>query len=377
MPKPTSEKKSPTRITVPAYFNDAQRQATKDAGKIAGLNVLRIINEPTAAALAYGLDKDRADQTILVFDLGGGTFDVSVLEVGDGVSRSGPLTATPTLAATTSTTRSSIAWPRSSRSEQGIDLRGERMALQRPKRGGGESQDRAVGERCTTQINLPFITASAEGQPKHLTPSSHARNSKSWSQTWSKARQDRRSRRSSDAELTPTNIDDVILVGGTTRMPAVQAGQGDHRQGAEQASVNPTRSCGRRGDPGRRAQGEVQGRVATRRPRCRSVSRRKGGVITPLIERNTTIPTRRAEVFSTADGQPAVGRMHVLARRTRWRPTTRRSGSSSSSGSRRRRAGCRRSRSRSTSTRTGSSTSRRRTTPPATSSRSGSKAAPA
>jgi molecular chaperone DnaK len=298
-------------ITVPAYFNDDQRQATKDAGKVAGLDVKRIINEPTAAALAYGLDKE-TDQTILVFDLGGGTFDVSVLEIGDGVFEV-KATAGDNHLGGDNFDKTVVDWlVKEFRASQGIDLAQDKMALQRLY----EAAEKAKVELSTTQetqINLPFITADQSG-PKHL---------------------DMRLTRSKLNELTadlldrtvgPTKqamkdagveggskIDHVVMVGGMTRMPAVQekvkqlTGKDPHR-GVNPDEVVAVGAAIQAGVLG----GEVKDVLLLDVTPLTLGIETKGGVMTKLIERNTTIPTRKSEVFSTAeDNQPSV-EVHVL-----------------------------------------------------------------
>ncbi len=297
-------------ITVPAYFNDAQRNATKDAGKIAGLDVLRIINEPTAASLAYGLDKEN-DQTILVFDLGGGTFDVSILELGDGVFEVKATSGDNHLGGD-NFDKAVVDWLVAEfKKDQGIDLSKDAMALQRLY----EAAEKAKIELSTTQstnINLPFITADADG-PKHLdttlsrsklTELTHDLVERTVSPT---------KQALSDAGLSASQIDQVILVGGMTRMPAVQEkvkeliGKEPHR------GVNPDEvvAIGAAIQAGV-LKGEVKDVLLLDVTPLSLGIETKGGVMTRLIERNTTIPTRKAEIFSTAeDGQPSV-EIHVL-----------------------------------------------------------------
>src|SRR5437868_4122644 len=297
-------------ITVPAYFNDAQRNATKDAGKIAGLDVLRIINEPTAASLAYGLDKEH-DQTILVFDLGGGTFDVSVLEIGEGVFEV-KATAGDNHLGGDNFDKALVDWLVSEfKKSQGIDLSKDPMALQRLY----EAAEKAKIELSTTQstnINLPFITADADG-PKHLdTTLTRAKLGELThdliERTVSPTKQ-----ALSDAGLSASQIDQVILVGGMTRMPAVQdkvkelIGKDPHR------GVNPDEvvAIGAAIQAGV-LKGEVKDVLLLDVTPLSLGIETKGGVMTRLIDRNTTIPTRKAEIFSTAeDGQPSV-EIHVL-----------------------------------------------------------------
>jgi len=297
-------------ITVPAYFNDAQRNATKDAGKIAGLEVLRIINEPTAASLAYGLDKEH-DQTILVFDLGGGTFDVSVLELGDGVFEVKATSGDNHLGGD-NFDKTVVDWLVAEfKRDQGIDLSKDPMALQRLY----EAAEKAKIELSTTQstnINLPFITADADG-PKHLdTTLSRAKLTELThdliERTVAPVKQ-----ALSDASLTSSQVDQVILVGGMTRMPAVQekvkelVGKDPHR------GVNPDEvvAIGAAIQAGV-LKGEVKDVLLLDVTPLSLGIETKGGVMTKLIERNTTIPTHKHEIFSTAeDGQSSV-EIHVL-----------------------------------------------------------------
>ena len=298
-------------VTVPAYFNDDQRQATKDAGRIAGLDVKRIINEPTAASLAYGLDKEDADRTILVFDLGGGTFDVSVLEIGDGVFEV-KATAGDNHLGGDNFDKAIVDWlVKEFRAAQGIDLSQDKMALQRLY----EAAEKAKVELSTTQesqINLPFITADQSG-PKHL----DQRLSRSKLNELAAPLVDRvvgpTKQAMSDAGVTGAGIDHIVLVGGMTRMPAVQekvkelTGKDPHR------GVNPDEvvAMGAAIQAGVLS-GQVKDVLLLDVTPLTLGIETKGGVMTKLIERNTTIPTRKAEVFSTAeDNQPSV-EVHVL-----------------------------------------------------------------
>src|SRR5438477_10204817 len=298
-------------ITVPAYFNDDQRQATKDAGKIAGLDVKRIINEPTAASLAYGLDKEGADQTILVFDLGGGTFDVSVLEIGDGVFEV-KSTAGDNHLGGDNWDKAIVDWMVSEfKASQGIDLSQDKMALQRLY----EAAEKAKVELSTTQetqINLPFITADQSG-PKHL----DMRLTRSKLNELTADLLDRTvgptKQAMQDAGVTGDSIDHVVLVGGMTRMPAVQekvktlTGKDPHR-GVNPDEVVAVGAAIQAGVLG----GEVKDVLLRDVTPLTLGIETKGGVMTKLIERKTTIPTRKSEACSTAeDNQPSV-EVHVL-----------------------------------------------------------------
>lgn len=297
-------------ITVPAYFNDSQRQATKDAGKIAGLEVLRIINEPTGASLAYGLDKKHTE-TILVFDLGGGTFDVSILEVGDGVVEV-KATSGDTHLGGDDWDHVITDWiAEAFKSESGIDLREDRQALQR-LREAAEKAKIELSSTVETEINLPFITADANG-PRHLQMALSRSRFEQLSSGLMKRLEEPLNRALNDAEMKAGDIDEVVLVGGSTRLPMVQEFVSTRLGKTPNKGVNPDEvvAIGAALQAGVLA-GEVSDVLLLDVTPLSLGVETMGGVMTKLIERNTTIPVKKTEIFSTAtDNQTAVD-IHVL-----------------------------------------------------------------
>ncbi len=304
------EKVTSAVITVPAYFNDAQRQATKDAGKIAGLDVLRIVNEPTAAALAYGLEKEKSEK-VLVFDLGGGTFDVSILEIGDGVHEV-LSTSGDTHLGGDDFDQKIMDWIcEEFKKQEGIDLRGDKQAMQRVK----EAAEKAKCELSSvveTNINLPFITADANG-PKHLDLSLTRAKFEDLSYDLLERCKKPVEQAIKDAGISKSDIDEVVLVGGSTRIPAVQQLVKEYTGKDPNQSVNPDEvvAVGAAIQAGVLA-GEVKDIVLLDVTPLTLGIETLGGVMTPLVPRNTTIPVSKSQVFSTAENNQTAVDIHVL-----------------------------------------------------------------
>ena len=304
------EKVTSAVITVPAYFNDAQRQATKDAGKIAGLDVLRIVNEPTAAALAYGLEKDKSEK-VLVFDLGGGTFDVSILEIGDGVHEV-LSTSGDTHLGGDDFDKKVMDWIcEEFKKQEGIDLKGDKQAMQRVK----EAAEKAKCELSSvmeTNINLPFITADANG-PKHLDLNLTRAKFEDLSRDLLNRCKVPVENALKDAGITKNDINEVVLVGGSTRIPAVQQLVKEYTGKEPNQSVNPDEvvAVGAAIQAGVLA-GEVKDIVLLDVTPLTLGIETLGGVMTPLVPRNTTIPVSKSQVFSTAENNQTAVDIHVL-----------------------------------------------------------------
>ncbi len=304
------EKVTSAVITVPAYFNDAQRQATKDAGRIAGLDVLRIVNEPTAAALAYGLEKEKSEK-VLVFDLGGGTFDVSILEIGDGVHEV-LSTSGDTHLGGDDFDQKVMDWIcEEFQRQEGIDLRGDKQAMQRVKE-AAEKAKIELSSVMETSISLPFITADANG-PKHLELSLTRAKFEDLSRDLLNRCKTPVENALKDAGVSKSDIDEVVLVGGSTRIPAVQQLVKEYTGKEPNQSVNPDEvvAVGAAVQAGVLA-GEVKDIVLLDVTPLTLGIETLGGVMTPLVPRNTTIPVQKSQVFSTAENNQTAVDIHVL-----------------------------------------------------------------
>ena len=358
-------------ITVPAYFNDSQRQATKDAGRIAGLEVQRIINEPTAAALAYGFDKQKTG-TIAVYDLGGGTFDISVLEIGDGVFEVKSTNGDTFLGGEDFDKRLIDYMADEFKKEYGIDLRGDRLALQRLKE-AAEKAKIELSSTMQTEVNLPFITADASG-PKHLAIKISRAKLEALVDDLVQRTVEPCRQALKDAGLKAADINEVILVGGMTRMPKVLETVKQFFGKEPHQGVNPDEVVA----VGAAIQaavlsGEVKDVLLLDVTPLSLGIETLGGVFTRIIDRNTTIPTKKSQVFSTAEDSQNAVTIRVFQGERELAAQNKVLGQFDLVGIPRRRAACRRSRSPSTSTPTASSTSRPRTRRPARSRRSASR----
>ncbi|NIJ37803.1 molecular chaperone DnaK [Sphingopyxis panaciterrae] len=304
------EKVEQAVITVPAYFNDAQRQATKDAGKIAGLEVLRIINEPTAAALAYGLDKSE-NKTIVVYDLGGGTFDISVLEVGDGVFEVKSTNGDTFLGGEDFDSKIVEYLADGFKKDEGIDLRGDKLALQRLKE-AAEKAKIELSSAATTEVNLPFITADANG-PKHLVKTITRSDLEKLVEDLVKRTLEPCKKAIKDAGISASEIDEVVLVGGMTRMPRVREVVKDFFGKEPHTGVNPDEvvAIGAAIQAGV-LQGDVKDVLLLDVTPLSLGIETLGGVFTRMIDRNTTIPTKKSQVYSTADDNQSAVTIRVF-----------------------------------------------------------------